>query len=162
MRISFDVDDTLVLHDPALPGEIVVPWWWRWRYPERLRPDARRLLQTLHLAGHELWIYTTSYREPRYLRGWFKCFGVPLADVVNQDRHDRVVKPEQFPGYTPSKYPRAFAIDLHVDDSEGVAIEGREHGFRVVVVAPTDPNWAAKVLAAVDEIASAAVVSKQP
>jgi FMN phosphatase YigB (HAD superfamily) len=152
MRISFDVDDTLVLHDSALPTEVVVPWWWRWRYPEPLRRDARALLQTLHAAGHELWIYTTSYREPRYMRRWFACFGVSLAEVINQDRHDLAVKKSQFPGYMPSKYPPAFGIDLHVDHAEGVATEGRTHGFRVVVVSPTDPDWAKCVLAAVDAI----------
>lgn len=155
MRISFDVDDTLVLHDPGLPVETVVPWWWRWRYPEPLRLGARNLLHALQARGCELWIYTTSYREPRYLRGWFRSFGVTLADVVNQDRHDLLVTKSQFPGYVPSKFPPAFGIDLHVDDSEGVAMEGQEHGFRVVVVAPTDADWATRVLAAVDALTPA-------
>jgi hypothetical protein len=154
MRISFDVDDTLVLHDAASRKEMVVPWWWRWRYPEPLRLGTKALLHALQAGGHELWIYTTSYRRPRYMRGWFKSFGVRLAGVVNQDRHDLVVKPAQFPGYVPSKYPPAFGIDLHIDDSEGVAEEGRVHGFRVVVVSPTDAEWAARVHAAVDGIMS--------
>ena len=154
MRISFDVDDTLVLYDGS-PKETVVPWWWRWRYHEPLRLGTKALMQAL-LARHcELWIYTTSYRQPRYMRGWFKSFGVPLAQVVNQDRHDQVVKKSQFPGYVPSKYPPAFGIDLHVDDSEGVVMEGQEHGFRVVVVSPTDLEWGARVLAAVDELRQA-------
>ncbi|NQD57776.1 hypothetical protein HP546_20795, partial [Pseudomonas sp. CM25] len=46
----------------------------------------------------------------------------------------------------PSKLPSAFDIDLHVDDSEGVRLEGVDHGFRVVVVCPKDENWAQKVL----------------
>lgn len=152
MRISFDVDDTLVIYDPAAPLEVVVPWWWRWRYHEPLRHGASALLRTLQARGHELWIYTTSYREPRYLRGWFKCFGVSLVDVVNQDVHDRVVQKSHFAGYVPSKYPPAFGIDLHIDDSEGVAEEGRMHGFRVVVVSPTDAAWTDRVLAAVEEL----------
>jgi hypothetical protein len=152
MRISFNVDDTLVLHDTADPGEQVVPWWWRWRYKERLRSDARRLLQLLHAHGHEICIYTTSCRDPRYMRGWFSTFGVPLFEVINQDRHDLVVKKSQFAGYVPSKYPPAFGIDLHVDDSEGVRMEGEQHGFRVVIVSPTDPDWARHILSAVDAI----------
>jgi hypothetical protein len=97
------------------------------------------------LAGrHELWIYTTSFRSPRYLRGWFGSFGVTLSGIVNQNRHERVVG-----RYGPSKQPSAFGIDLHVDDSEGVAEEGRLHGFEVVVVSPDDLGWAAKVLIAV-------------
>lgn len=151
MRISFDVDDTLVLYDGS-PKETVVPWWWRWRYHEPLRLGTRALMQALLARNCELWIYTTSYRQPRYLRGWFKSFGVRLTDVVNQDVHDRVVKKSQFPGYMPSKYPPAFGIDLHVDDSEGVAMEGQEHGFRVVVVSPADVDWGTRVLAAVDKL----------
>jgi hypothetical protein len=49
----------------------------------------------------------------------------------------------------PSKYPPAFNIDLHVDDSEGVRMEGDLHGFRVVVVRPDDEDWTQKVLEAV-------------
>lgn len=52
----------------------------------------------------------------------------------------------------PSKLPTAFDIDLHVDDSEGVQIEGYDHGFRVVVVRPDDEPWAHKVLEAVARV----------
>ncbi len=52
----------------------------------------------------------------------------------------------------PSKYPPAFDIDLHVDDSEGVQIEGKDHGFRVVVVHPEDDRWAQKVLDSVAKV----------
>ena len=141
MRISFDIDDTLVLYDRTLATENVVPWWWRWRYPEPLRLGTKAFMQALVGRGCELWIYTTSYREPRYLRGWFRSSGIPLVDAVNQDRHDQVVKKLHFPGYPPSKYPPAFGIDLHIDDLEGVGMEGREHGFRVVVVSPSDPDY---------------------
>jgi hypothetical protein len=65
--------------------------------------------------------------------------------VVNQDRHERVVGRRG-----PSKYPPAFGINLHIDDSAGVAEEGRRYGFDVVVVAPHDLDWAARVLEAVE------------
>jgi hypothetical protein len=94
---------------------------------------------------HELWIYTTSFRSPRYLRGWFAAFGVRLAGVVNQARHERHVGRKG-----PSKLPPVFGIDLHIDDSEGVAEEGRRHGFDVIVVSPDDVQWTARVLEAVD------------
>jgi hypothetical protein len=35
---------------------------------------------------------------------------------------------------------------VHVDDAEGVALEGKSHRFHVVVVSPNDPNWTEKVL----------------
>ncbi|MBI2808260.1 MAG: hypothetical protein HYX68_25010 [Planctomycetes bacterium] len=155
MRISFDVDDTLVLYDAGMPAERVVPWWWRWRYAEPLRQGTKALMQELRARQCELWIYTTSYRHPRYMKGWFRSFGVRLTDVVNQDIHDQHVKKSHFAGYVPSKYPPAFGIDLHVDDSEGVKMEGDQHGFRVVVVTPTDLDWDKRVLAAVDAILNA-------
>jgi FMN phosphatase YigB (HAD superfamily) len=149
MRISFDVDDTLVC-GPSVPTEQFVSWWRRYWYPERMRRGTRDLMRRLLDLRCTLWIYTTSYRGPRYLRGWFRSIGIRLEGVVNQDRHDRVIKGKQYPFYPPSKYPPAFGIDLHVDDSEGVAIEGQRFGFRVVVVSPEDPDWAARVLEAVE------------
>src|SRR5262245_7293902 len=73
MRISFDVDDTLVC-GPAVPTEQFVPWWRRWWYPERLRLGTRDLMRALVQQRHTLWIYTTSYRPRRYLRRWFASF----------------------------------------------------------------------------------------
>jgi hypothetical protein len=149
VRISFDVDDTLVCH-PDVPAEQFVPWWRRPWYPERLRRGTRGLMRALLARRCTLWIYTTSYRSPRYLRRWFRSFGIPLEGVVNQAIHDRVIKRSAYPGYPPSKYPPAFGIDLHIDDSDGVALEGRQFRFNVLVVAPGDVTWAERVLEAVD------------
>ncbi len=143
MRISFDIDDTLVC-GPHVPTEQFVPWVWRWWYPERVRQGTRELMKSLVQLGCQLWVYTTSHREPRYLRGWFRSFGIRLHDVVNQDRHEQVVGRQG-----PSKYPPAFAIDLHIDDSQGVAKEGQTYGFSVLVVRPEDPEWARQILSAV-------------
>jgi len=144
MRISFDVDDTLVC-DSRVPTERSVPWWGRWWYPEPLRRGTKALMTELVAGGHQLWIYTTSYRPTRYLRGWFGSFGVPIFGVVNQYRHERVVG-----RHGPSKFPPAFGIDLHVDDSEGVGEEGKRHRFGVVVVSPTDLEWVPRVLSVVN------------
>src|SRR5262245_2237484 len=149
MRISFDIDDTLVC-SPPVPTEQNVPWWRRWWYPELLRRGTKTLMQELLARRCQLWIYTTSYRSPRYLRWWFASFGIPIYGVVNQNRHERVVKRSGYPFYPPSKYPPAFGIDLHVDDSDGVAMEGKQFGFNVVVVSPEDLEWTARVLEAVD------------
>jgi hypothetical protein len=143
MRISFDIDDTLVCA-PRVPTEQCLGWWGRWRYPEPLRRGTRALLLELVRQRCEVWVYTTSYRSPWYLRGWFRSLGIRLGGVVNQDYHERIVGRQG-----PSKYPPAFGIDLHVDDSRGVGEEGRRHGFAVVVVSPEDPDWTSKVLAAV-------------
>jgi hypothetical protein len=151
MRISFDVDDTLVC-GADVPAEQMVPWWWRPWYPEKLRRGTKALMQELLARRCQLWIYTTSYRGSRYLRGWFRSFGIPIYGVVNQDRHDRLLRDRRHDGYPPSKYPPAFGIDLHIDDSEGVAIEGRRFRFRVLVVSTTDLDWTARVLAEVERL----------
>lgn len=147
MRISFDIDDTLVCGTLA-PTEQFVPWWKRYWYPELLRRGTRDLMRRLVARKHELWIYTTSHRPIRYLRRWFASIGVPIWDAVNQPLHERVIG-----RHGPSKYPPAFGIDLHIDDSRGVAEEGLQHGFRVVVVEPDDHNWTDAVLQAVETAA---------
>ena len=124
MRISFDLDDTLIC-DASVPTEPGLSWWRRWRYPERLRHGTRSLMTALVRRRCKIWIYTSSCRSPRYLKSWFASFGVPIEGVVNQARHERTVGLRG-----PSKYPPAFGIDLHVDDSSGVALEGADHRFR--------------------------------
>ena len=44
---------------------------------------------------------------------------------------------------------RAFGIQLHIDDSEGVKREGEMYGFDVLVIAPDDAQWTERVLEAV-------------
>ncbi|MGI4867662.1 MAG: hypothetical protein ACRYFZ_27335 [Janthinobacterium lividum] len=45
------------------------------------------------------------------------------------------------------KYPPQFGIDLLVDSSEGMRLEAEHYGFKMLVVSPTDSEWAAKVKA---------------
>jgi hypothetical protein len=156
MRISFDVDDTLVCYDPAVPAEQVVPWWCRPWFTEPLRHGTRGLMKKLQSGGCDIWIYTTSYRSPSYLRNWFWSLGVRLGGVVNQHRHERTVR--RSPGfYPPSKFPPAFGIDLHIDDSEGVGEEGRRFGFRVLVVSPHDAEWVDRVRETVERLSPSRV-----
>lgn len=144
MRISFDLDDTLICSS-CVPTEQHVPWWLRWHYPERLRYGTRALMKALHRKGCQIWIYTSSGRCPYYLRSWFRSFGIPISGVVNQFHHERVVGL-----YGPSKYPPAFGINLHIDDSLGVAMEGQQYTFDVLVVSPENSEWADEILNAVD------------
>ncbi len=155
MLISFDLDDTLICYQPgALHEPNRVPCLLRYWFPEPMRRGAAGLIAELIRQGHNVCIYTTSQRPPGLLRVWFRLYGIRIGQVINQQRHEQVVKPEGFRRW-PSKYPPAFGIDLHVDDSEGVGIEGREHGFRTVIVLPDDPLWAEQILkaAAVQETA---------
>jgi len=144
MRISFDIDDTLVC-DTSVPTEREISRWRRWRYPERLRRGTRSLMAALIRRRCKIWIYTSSDRPTHYLKSWFGSCGIQIEGVINRTVHEREVGLRG-----PSKYPPAFGIDLHVDDSPGVAMEGVDHCFEVLVVAPDDPNWAARILDEVD------------
>lgn len=153
MRISFDIDDTLVIHsDPGETEPCRVPAFLRSYFRERLRGGAPQLFQQLKQDGWEICIYTTSDRSEFYLRSWLRFYGVKVRVVVNQDKHFRDVVP-RFPNKSaPSKHPGLFNINLHVDDSQGVAMEGERHFFRTVIVEPNDSNWAEKILCVCREI----------
>ena len=66
-----------------------------------------------------------------------------MNGIINQAKHDKVFKNSR-ERYT--KYPPAFGIDLHVDDSVGVAMEGAKGGFEVLRISPDDNRWTKKVL----------------
>lgn len=146
MRVGFDLDNTLIPQGKDFPVEVAVPLlplklWFR----EPLRVGTRRLLRALAADGCELWIYTTSARDPAHLRLWF----LRLGGVLNWHTHNKL----QRAGHCPScsKYPPAFGIDLLIDDSEGVAAEGRAHGFDVLVISPSDEGWDERIRAAVKQ-----------
>jgi hypothetical protein len=146
--ISFDLDDTLICYHPATPREPVrVPWPLRSWYREPLRAGTAQLMRQLTADGWQIAVYTTSCRSPAYVTWFLRFHGVRVSFVINQRAHERAMAQARIT-HGPSKLPRLFGIRLHVDDSEGVAEVGREHGFDVVVVRPDDPDWATAVLAA--------------
>jgi hypothetical protein len=146
MRIAFDIDGTLTPLGSNQFDSVYLPWPIRFFFPEPLRHGTKRLFDELDDSGHEVWIYTSSLRRGLYIRLWFFFFGIRLGGVVNGDSHSNAVR--HHPN-KPSKFPPAFGIDLLVDDLIGVELEGKAHGFRVLIVEPLDVNWACKVKAAV-------------
>jgi hypothetical protein len=152
MRISFDVDDTLVCLNKNTPTEdTCFPAFIQKWFGEPLRFGTRSLIRELRQRGCTIWIYTTSVRTQFQIRRWLFLYGIRVDGVVNEERHRRGLVGHKFLRL-PSKYPPAFDIDLHVDDSEGVRMEAGEHGFRVVIVKPDDQRWTQKMLDAVTPI----------
>jgi hypothetical protein len=148
MRIAFDLDDTLIPCEFAFPVE-PAPLLARCLALEPLRLGSAGLLCQLRQAGCEVWVYTTSLRSPLTVHLAFLAHGVRLGGVVNQDRHVRRLGNGRPAANECSKYPPAFAIDLLVDNCEGVREEGYRFGFRVLTVRPDDDRWAEAVRAAV-------------
>lgn len=152
LRISFDLDDTLTSHCDRVQME---SGWFpgfihRW-LGEPLRDGTYRLMRELRRRGCSIWVYTSSSRSAFHIRRWLLLHGIRLDGVVNSSLHYDASSKHQLP-VTPSKFPPAFGIDLHIDDSEGVRMEGERLGFRVLVVDPYDPLWADKVLAVVSRL----------
>ncbi|ADU21712.1 hypothetical protein Rumal_1193 [Ruminococcus albus 7 = DSM 20455] len=120
-------------------------------YKERLRAGTVELMNYIQSEGIELWIYTTSFRSERYIRGLFRCYGIKPDQVVNGQRHADEVQKDHAEGM-PSKYPSKYRIDLHIDDDISVAQNGRTYGFRVFTVGEQDDEWAEKIKAEIAKI----------
>ena len=154
MRISFDIDDTLVIRNSSLPRESgLLPGFLHKRFGEPLRQGTIELFRELHRRRCEIWIYTTSERTSWQIRRWLWLYGIQVAGIVNGEKHRKALALCNPPLFI-SKYPPAFNIDLHVDDSEGVKMEGDAKQFCVIVVKPDDEFWAEKVLNAVQTFPS--------
>ena len=152
MRISFDLDDTLICYRSGTPAEPKPRWYWQLvASREPLRLGSRDLLKHLQSRDCEIWIYTTSNRAPLSVKLWLLSYGILIHKVINRDVHARFVSCDSH-GHVPSKNPASFGIDLHVDDSEGVRIEGNRYGFSVLVISPDDAGWAEKVLDSVEKL----------
>jgi hypothetical protein len=157
VRISFDLDDTLVRCGKRFP--ILAPAGARWDVKralcsELLRIGASELLHELASAGHEVGVYTSSDRSRTRVWLNFWSYGVSLGHVVNKTVHDawwRHLDARRRTELGPClKYPPAFGIDLLIDDSRAVAAQGNALGYRVLLIDPDDDDWCARVLRAVD------------
>lgn len=111
-----------------------------------------RLVRQLDEMGVDICIYTTSARPLWYIRRLLKSYGVRPSLIVNQAIHDRAIANLAIKGPKPTKIPTLFGIDLHVDDSLGVSMEGKRFNFQVLVVNPDDENWDEKVIEAVEKL----------
>lgn len=145
MIISFDLDDTLVSNHPDFlktSGYFFTSLLRK----EHLRKGTIGLFKILKKEKHRIYIYTTSLRSTRYIRFLFLSYGLWPDKIINKQKHDRVLGEQR---NMASKLPNRFNIDIHIDDLEGVGIEGAKFGFRTLIIQPFDKNWTEKVLTVV-------------
>ncbi len=145
MKISFDLDDTLILSGDEGACEPPLKLAYSLFCKEKLRKGTITLCRELHHLGIDIGVYTTSERSVPYIRRLFKAYGIELCLVVNQDIHQKLVQGNKME-IQPSKYPPRFGFQMHVDDDESVRQNGQQYGFRVLVVDRNDPEWGQKVL----------------
>ena len=151
MIVSFDLDDTLFVSEEKFKTEPAPRFPLSLIYKERLRAGAPGLMNYIRGQGIALWIYTTSYRSERYIRGLFRCYGVKLDNVINGAKHAKEVQANHAEGM-PSKYPSKYRIDLHIDDDISVYQNGKTYGFNVFLVGGQDDDWAEKIKNEIERI----------
>lgn len=139
MKISFDLDETLFVDPAEVPTEPELKFPYNKIYKDKLRKGAVELLTEINNSDTELWIYTTSNRTDRYIRGIFKHYGIRIDSIVNAKRHEAEVARGR--ANFPSKYPSVYRIDLHVDDERSVYENGIAYGFRVYHITNDDTDW---------------------
>ena len=142
MRISFDIDNTLIPFlgefEQEEPTSLL-----RIFTKEKLRKGTVHLFENLEKQGHEIWIYTTSYRSKWKLKLTFAKYGLYPKGFINQQVNERVLREHNC--YS-SKNPRLFNIDLHIDDLPGVKLEAHKYHFKAFIVSPDNECWTQDVL----------------
>ena len=152
MKISFDLDDTLICYQHSAKYEKNrIPLFLRVWIKEPLRSGSVFLMKRLIQLDHEVCIYTSSYRRPFLVKLWLYFYGIRVSDVINQEIHDLHSRTKNKYGQS-SKNPNLFGIDLHIDDSPGVEMEGHKYGFRVLRIDPDDNEWIDKIFEVVNTI----------
>lgn len=142
MIISFDLDNTLIPYGDAF--EVEQPsFLYKALGAEPLRVGTRTLFKTLREQGHTIWIYTTSYRSVVKMRLAFLAAGLRPDRFINQNTNLKILNAHSCKA---SKHPGLFGIDLHIDDSAGVGMEGEELGFRTLILNTDDEDWVEKIV----------------
>ena len=146
MRISFDIDDTLIFYDVEKRSKC----HHRLLNGERLRDGTVELMKKLQ-KENELWLYTSSLRSEFVLTACFLLKGIKIQRVVNHAEHLEILKERNITERC-TKLPSYFHIDLHVDNEEGVKMQGDRFGYNVLIIDPDDEKWTDKVLKRVKKL----------
>ncbi|MFZ5986768.1 MAG: HAD family hydrolase [Bacillota bacterium] len=145
MKISFDLDDTLILTDKDAIYETPVKVIKAFFFKEKLRKGIRDLCEELKSLGYDICVYTTSERSVGYIKSLFGIYGIKLYNIINQRVHRDLVQGSR-KEIMPSKVPSKFGIDLHIDDDISVKQNGINFGFNVLILSKDDKEWSLKVL----------------
>ena len=130
MRVSFDLDEVLFVNPATHKTEPEPRFPLNLLYKERLRAGTPELIHQLQREGFEVWVYTSSFRTERYIRGLFRSYGIRFDGIVNGQRHQKEVQ-GRHSETMPTKLPNRYQISLHIDDEEIVCTYGRTYGFEV-------------------------------
>jgi len=148
MNISFDLDGTLIPMVDEFSTESI-GWLGYLLKVEKIRKGTKNLFYKLKKEGHTINIYTTSFRSKRKIRRTLFYYGISVKKIVTQAENQNTLRAK---GISASKYPPAFSFDIHIDDLEGVGMEGKTLGFKAIIIEPDDNDWSNTVLQKIDTI----------
>ena len=151
MRVSFDLDEVLFVSPVTHKTEPPLRFPLNRIYKERLRLGTPELIRQLQKMGYEVWVYTSSFRSERYIRGFFRRYGVRFDGIVNGERHLREVQRNR-KETLPQKLPNHYRISLHIDDETVICTNGRQYGYEVYQLDAQDDDWKEKIISRADEI----------
>jgi len=135
--VSFDIDNTLIPYSNEF--EIIYPnKFFKLIGAEPIRKGTHELFRYLRQNNYEIWIYTTSFRSTFHLRKTFWAHQLYPNRFINEPINQKILRKNNCRA---SKNPKFFGIDLHIDDSEGVAKEGEIYDFKTVIISVNDDNW---------------------
>lgn len=142
MIISFDIDNTLIPYTKEF--EVIEQnFLSKLIGAEAIRVGSNELFQELEKRGHEICIYTTSHRSIFSLKKTFKSNGLSPKKFINESINRKELNRANCQA---SKNPKLFGIDIHVDDSAGIEIEGKKLYFKTIIIHPNDQDWVSKIL----------------
>jgi len=151
MKVSFDLDEVLFVNPATHKTEKELPFPLRAIYKERLRLGTPDLINTLQKMGYEVWVYTSSFRSEKYIKGIFRHYGVRFDGIINGTRHLKEVQRGRSQ-ILPQKVPNRYKISLHIDDEAVICSYGREYGFDAYQLDAQDDDWKDKVIAKAEEV----------
>ena len=120
-------------------------------YKERLRLGTPELINELQSLGYEVWVYTSSFRTERYIKGLFKHYKVHFDGIINAQRHLKEVQRDN-KMILPQKLPSRYRISLHIDDENVVCNMGPQYGFKTYQLDAEDDEWKDKIIKRVEHI----------
>lgn len=148
MKISFDLDNTIIPYSNEFEVENGT-FFGKLIKAERIRKGTIELFKKLKTKNCEIWIYTTSYRSVWKIKKTFRAYGLKPERIINGKENQKILKKHNC---NASKNPGLFGIDLHIDDLEGVKMEGDKYHFETVIVEVTDQNWTKNVLKRIEQL----------
>ncbi|GGF15899.1 hypothetical protein [Flavobacterium limi] len=141
MIISFDLDDTLIAKNKFRLEKTNL--FQQLFGIENIREGTIDLFKQIKKRNYKIYVYTTSHRSARRIKWTFCSYGIPVDFVINQQKHQKEIKKHNI---NCSKFPPMYNINIHIDDSVGVEMEGEKYGFKTIIISEKDEDWVQTIL----------------